>query len=75
MAGAAVSGLQFPEFHPSRSSRAFAAEGLFVSSATRAVISIMLATMLMFLYDSVESATMTDLALSWTLGLVELVYC
>ncbi len=65
VSGLSLAVLTFNEFHPTTSGQSEAAEGFLVSSAVTSVISIMLATMLLFRYEGFETATRKDLALVW----------
>jgi hypothetical protein len=58
--------LTFDEFHPTDSSLTRAAEGLLSSSALTSVISVMLATMLLFRFEGCASVTRKDLAIAWS---------
>ena len=58
--------LQFQEFHPTTTELQRAAEGFFVSSTSTAVISAMLATMLLFRFEAYEEATRKELLLAWS---------
>lgn len=65
VSGLCLAVLTFNEFHPTTSEQSRAAEGFLVSSATTSVISIMLATMLLFRFEGHETATRKHLALAW----------
>jgi len=64
--GLSLAVLSFPEFHPTQSSLARAAEGFLCSSALTAITSVMLSTMLLFRFEGHETATRKELALAWT---------
>ena len=63
VSGLSLAVLTFDEFHPTTSGQIQAAEGFLVSSALTSVISIMLATMLLFRFEGHEAATRKELAL------------
>ena len=65
VSGLSLAVLTFDEFHPTTSGQSRAAEGFLVSSAVTSVISIMLATMLLFRFEGHETATRKELALVW----------
>jgi ABC-type uncharacterized transport system YnjBCD permease subunit len=65
VAGLSLAVLSFGEFHPSTSSFARGAEGLLCSSSITAVVSVTLAIMLLFRFESYETATRKDLAIAW----------
>ena len=65
VSGLSLAVLTFDEFHPTTSWQSQAAEGFLVSSASTGVISIMLATMLLFRFEGHGTATRKDLALVW----------
>jgi len=76
IAGVSLGALTFPEFHLSSSSASSSgsgpistlfkvSEGFLMSSVSACTISIMLATMLMFLFEGHTSATRFDLLLMW----------
>lgn len=65
-AGSSVGALSFDDFHPSFTLLCHASEGLFTSCAIAAVISIMLSTMLILWFETVESLLMRDYFLLWT---------
>lgn len=65
ISGLSLTVLTFAEFHPTTSGRSQAAEGFLVSSASTSVISVMLATMLLFRFEGHETVTRKDLALAW----------
>ncbi|MCJ1307097.1 hypothetical protein MMC25_000743 [Agyrium rufum] len=65
-AGASTALLQMPEFHPSSTPVYSAAEGLLTVSAASAVISIMLATMLLFRFEGHETATRMEYIQVWS---------
>ena len=65
VSGLSLAVLTFDEFHPTTSGQIQAAEGFLVSSALTSVISIMLATMLLFRFEGHETATRKELALVW----------
>ena len=65
ISGLSLSILTFVEFHPTTSAQLRTAEGLLVSSASTSVISIMLATMLLFRFEDHEKATRVDLTLAY----------
>ena len=65
VSGLSLAVLTFDEFHPTTSGQIQAAEGFLVSSAVTSVISIMLATMLLFRFEGHETATRKELALVW----------
>jgi len=66
LAGLSLAVPTFDEFHPTQSNLVRAAEGLFYSSATSAVISVVMSTMLLFKFEGHESATRKDLAIAWS---------
>lgn len=57
--------LTFDEFHRTTSSQARAAEGSLVSSGSTSIISVMLATKLLFHNEGYETATRKDFTLVW----------
>lgn len=65
-AGSSVGALSFDDFHPSSTLLCHASEALFTSCAIAAVISIMLSTMLIFWFETVDSRLMSDYCLLWT---------
>lgn len=65
-AGSSVGALSFDDFHPSSTLLCHASEALFTSCAIAAVISIMLSTMLIFWFETVDSRLMGDYCLLWT---------
>ena len=65
VSGLSLAVLTFDEFHPTTSGQLQAAEGFLVSSAVTSVISIMLATMLLFRFEGHDTATRKELALVW----------
>jgi ABC-type uncharacterized transport system YnjBCD permease subunit len=65
VAGLSLAVLSFGEFHPSTGSFARGAEGLLCSSSITAVVSVTLAIMLLFRFESYETATRKDLAIAW----------
>ncbi|KAI7784198.1 hypothetical protein LA080_010511 [Diaporthe eres] len=65
-AGSSVGALSFDDFHPSSTSLCHASEALLTSCAIAAVISIMLSTMLIFWFETVDSRLMGDYCLLWT---------
>lgn len=65
VAGLSLAVITFPEFHPTQSDAARAAEGLLCSSAVTAVVAIMLSITLLFRFEGVEKASRSELALAW----------
>lgn len=65
-AGSSVGALSFDDFYPSSTLLCHASEALFTSCAIAAVISIMLSTMLIFWFETVDSLLMRDYCLLWT---------
>lgn len=65
-AGASTSLIQMPEFHPSSTPLAHAAEGFLVISASLGVISIMLAVMLLFRFEGHDTATRLEYMIVWS---------
>lgn len=61
----ALNVMSFNEFHPTQTPLDSAAEGLLCSSALTAVVSAVVATMLMFLWEGEERPTRRDLAVAW----------
>ncbi|KAL1962118.1 hypothetical protein VTN77DRAFT_585 [Rasamsonia byssochlamydoides] len=61
----ALAVLSFNEFHPTVSPLSRLSEGFLCSSAMTAVISAVVATMLMFQFEGHEKATRRDLAVAW----------
>ncbi|KAK2022030.1 hypothetical protein LX32DRAFT_603618 [Colletotrichum zoysiae] len=65
VSGLAVAALTFPDFHPS-SGPTQIGEGLLCSSAITAVLSAVMATMLLFAFEGTERASRIDLAVAWS---------
>ncbi|WQF84252.1 hypothetical protein CDEST_09266 [Colletotrichum destructivum] len=65
VSGLAVAALTFPDFHPS-SGPSQVGEGLLCSSAITAVLSAVMATMLLFAFEGIERASRMDLAVAWS---------
>jgi ABC-type xylose transport system permease subunit len=65
ISGLAVAALTFSEFHPTSSGLIQTSEGFLCSSAITAVISAVVATMLLFQFEGLEKATRRDLAVAW----------
>lgn len=63
-AGLSLAVLSFAEFHPTTSRLARASEGFLCSSALTSVIAVMLATMLLFRFEGVRTASRKDLAIA-----------
>ncbi|KAL2815269.1 hypothetical protein BDW59DRAFT_153948 [Aspergillus cavernicola] len=66
ISGLAVGALTFDEFHPTESGLARVSEGLLCSAAVTAVISSVMATMLLFQYAGISRITGKDLAVAWS---------
>lgn len=64
VSGLALAALTFPEFHPSTGG-IHIAEGFLCSSAITSLLAAVIATMLVFVFEGVEQATRTDLAVAW----------
>lgn len=58
--------LTFEKFHPTDSSWTRGAEGLLSSYALNFVVSVMLATILLFRFEGNASATPDNLAIAWS---------
>ncbi|MCJ1266983.1 hypothetical protein MMC22_006868 [Lobaria immixta] len=65
IAGLSLAVLSFAEFHPTTSSLTRASEGFLCSSALTSVVAVMLATMLLFRFEGVQTASRKDLAIAW----------
>ncbi|KAK1953630.1 hypothetical protein LY78DRAFT_708263 [Colletotrichum sublineola] len=65
VSGLAVAALTLPDFHPS-SGISLVAEGFLCSSAISAVLSAVMATMLLFAFEGIERASRVDLAVAWS---------
>ncbi|KAK1994412.1 hypothetical protein LX36DRAFT_660599 [Colletotrichum falcatum] len=65
VSGLAVAALTFPEFHGG-SGATQVGEGLLCSSAITAVVSAVMATMLLFTFEGAEQASRLDLAVAWS---------
>jgi hypothetical protein len=65
ISGLAISALTFSEFHPTNSGLIRTSEGFLCSSAITAVISAVVATMLLFQFEGLETPTRRDLAVAW----------
>ena len=57
--------LTFDEFHPTIHARARTAEGFLCSSANTSVITVTLATMLMFRFEGQKAAKRKEMMLAW----------
>jgi hypothetical protein len=66
ISGLAVAALTFNEFHVVNSGLIHASEGFLCSSAITAVVSAVVATMLLFHFEGLESVTRRDLAIAWS---------
>ncbi|KAL4922013.1 hypothetical protein BDW62DRAFT_172860 [Aspergillus aurantiobrunneus] len=66
ISGLSLAALTFDEFHPSPSALIRSAEGFLCSSAITAVVSAVLATMLLFRFEGMEDATRGDVAIAWS---------
>ncbi|KAL4993243.1 hypothetical protein BDV10DRAFT_29892 [Aspergillus recurvatus] len=66
VSGLALAALTFNEFHPAPSALIRTSEGFLCSSAITAVLSAVLATMLLFQFEGQEKATRIDLAIAWS---------
>lgn len=65
VSGLALAALTFDEFHPTPSALIRTAEGFLCSSAITAVMSAVMATMLLFQFEALDRATRRDLAIAW----------
>jgi hypothetical protein len=65
VSGLSISALIFQEFHPAVGASQIG-EGFLCSSAITAVVSAVLATMLLFMFEGVERARRIDLAIAWS---------
>lgn len=65
ISGLAVAALTLNEYHPPSSDLIFASEGFLCSSAITAIISAVLAIMLLFQFEGSQRATRRDLAVAW----------
>lgn len=66
ISGLAVAALTFDEFHGTSSGLIHASEGFLCSSAITAVVAAVVATMLLFQFEGVESVRRKDLAVAWS---------
>lgn len=66
VSGLATGALTFDEFHSADSTVMHASEGLLCSSAITAVVSAVIATMLLFLLEDLGAAVKRDLVLAWS---------
>lgn len=66
VSGLAVAALTFNEFHPTKSGLSHASEGFLCSSAITAVVSAVVATMLLFQFEDLERITRKDLIIAWS---------
>ncbi|KAL5364803.1 hypothetical protein BJX96DRAFT_138999 [Aspergillus floccosus] len=66
ISGLAVAALTFDEYHPPTSDLILASEGFLCSSAITAIISAVLAIMLLFQFEGLQRATRRDLAVAWS---------
>lgn len=65
ISGLAVGALTFNEFHETGCGLIRASEGFLCSSAITAVVAAVVATMLLFQFEGLESPTRKDLAIAW----------
>lgn len=65
ISGLAVAALTFNEFHPTNSDLIYASEGFLCSSAITAVVSAVVATMLLFQFESKGTIRRKHLAIAW----------
>lgn len=66
ISGLAVGALTFDEFHPTGSGLARVAEGFLCSAAVTAVISAVVATMLLFQFEGIRRITRRDFVIAWS---------
>lgn len=66
VAGLAISALTFPEFHQSVTRLSEISEGFLCSAAITAVVSTVVATMLLFLFEGFDKANRLDYVVAWT---------
>lgn len=65
ISGLAVGALQFDEFHQTSSGLIRVSEGFLCSAAVTAVISAVVATMLLFQFEGIQKITRKDFAIAW----------
>jgi hypothetical protein len=66
ISGLAVAALTFDEFHGTSSGLIHASEGFLCSSAITAVVAAVVATMLLFQFEGLESVRRKELAIAWS---------